>query len=60
MSTYTCSKCHSELSEEDLDSQDYGAYEDYMGTKVWKSCIVYSTPCCGVEPYEKENENGED
>lgn len=57
--TYTCPRCNSTIDPEDLDCQDYGAYEDYQGTKVWKECLVYTTPCCGVEPNEEE-ENGED
>ena len=58
---YTCPKCNSTYSEDELDSEDLGAYEDCMGTKVWKPCMVYTTPCCGVEPIEKEDlENGED
>lgn len=51
---YTCPKCNATLDEDSLDSADYGAYEDCMGYRIWKPCLVYTTPCCGVEPDEKE------
>lgn len=52
---YQCPKCQEVYSEEDLNFEDCGGYEDSMGTKVWKPCLIYTTPCCGVEPEEKED-----
>jgi hypothetical protein len=61
MPTYTCPICQESYSLEDIDSEDLGAHEDCMGSKVWKECVEYTTPCCGVEPVEeKDLEDGED
>ena len=44
-----CPDCGDLVSPEELVGKDVGGYEEAYGSRVWKPCVIYLTPCCLAE-----------